>query len=219
MGCKPTSLLLKKFVNNRAASIGIGAMIVFIAMVLVAGIAASVLVQTSTMLEDQALKTGSQTTTEVASGITVEGIEGYNSSGSITKMAVEIKAHAGSPDIDLSETVVEISDSSNKYILTYDSGTFTDNGSIDGDIFSASFPSSATTNFGLIVLQDADDSCTSDTPIINFGDHIVIAIGDVFTGLEPRTDVFGAVIPEEGSPGIIGFRTPESFTDPILELQ
>jgi flagellin FlaB len=42
-------------------SIGIGAMIVFIAMVLVAGIAASVLIQTSNRLEMQAMKTGQDT--------------------------------------------------------------------------------------------------------------------------------------------------------------
>ena len=47
-------------------AIGIGAMIVFIAMVLVAGIAASVLVQTSTNLESRAMKTGSDTIDEVS---------------------------------------------------------------------------------------------------------------------------------------------------------
>ena len=102
------------------ASIGIGAMIVFIAMVLVAGIAASVLIQTSTRLEMQALRTGSATIAEVASGLNVESVEGNADSTSvIDKMAVEIKCRAGSPDIDLSETVVEISDSSSKHLLRY----------------------------------------------------------------------------------------------------
>ena len=59
-------------------AIGIGAMIVFIAMVLVAGIAASVLISTSTNLEMQALKTGQENIAEVASGLRVESIEGFN---------------------------------------------------------------------------------------------------------------------------------------------
>jgi archaeal flagellin FlaB len=210
-----------KYLTERknTAAIGIGAMIVFIAMVLVAGIAASVLVQTSTTLEMQALKTGSQTVNEVASGIMIEGVEGYNSSGSLTKLAIEIKPRAGSPDIDLDNTVVEISDSDTKYVLEFDSGAFTLSNDTGGDIFSCDFPGTAKENFGIIVLQDADGSCTSSNPIINFGDHVVLTIADAFDGISPRNDVFGQVISEEGAPGIIGFRTPESFTDAILELQ
>ena len=213
--------LNKKMIKDDNAAIGIGVLIVFIAMVLVAGIAASVLVQTSTTLEMQALRTGSQTIDEVASGIMIEGIEGFNSSGSIVRLALELKPRAGSPDIDLSTTVVEISDSETKYVLEYDSTTFTLSNDTDGNVFTAGFyPSgSKTTNFGVIVLQDADDSCTSGNPVINFGDHVILAIDDAFSGISPRTDVFGQVIAEEGSPGIIGFRTPESYTEDILELQ
>ena len=87
--------------NEKIASIGIGAMIVFIAMVLVAGIAASVLVQTSSRLETQGLKTGHETISEVASGIKVESIDGFNTSGKIVKMVVGITSNAGSPSIDL----------------------------------------------------------------------------------------------------------------------
>ncbi len=213
---------IRKLKKSNFGSIGIGAMIVFIAMVLVAGIAASVLIQTSTTLEMQALKTGSQTTSEVSTGIMVQGVEGYNESGTITRMAVEIKARAGSPDIDLSETVVEISDSDTKYVLTYDSTKYTNSSSVDGDVFNSdNYPGggSADTKFGIIVLQDADGSVTENNPIINFGDHVALAVGDAFTGVEPRTDVFGMVVSEEGAPGIIGFRTPESFTDPVMELQ
>ena len=217
MGCNIT----QKKERNDFAAIGIGAMIVFIAMVLVAGIAASVLVTTSTTLEMQALRTGQQTTAEVASGIYVEGIEGSNTSGVVTQLAIEIKPRAGSPDIDLSTTVIELSDAEVKYVLEYDSNTFTLASETNGSLFAGTFfPSaSVTSTFGIVVLQDADDSCISSNPIINFGDHVVLTVGNAFSGISPRTDMFGMVVSEEGAPGIIGFRTPESYTEAILELQ
>jgi len=205
--------------NNELGSIGIGAMIVFIAMVLVAGIAASVLIQTSTRLEMQALKTGAETTQEVASGIKVEGIEGYNESGSLTKLALEITSRAGSPDIDLAQAVVEISDSSSKYILRYGSAVTTTS-NVDGSVFDVSNFGDAD-DYDIIVLQDADSSCSSSNPVINFGDHVILAVDSnaVFSGISPRTDVFGMVVSEEGAPGIIGFTTPQSYTEDVMELQ
>lgn len=207
--------------NKDFGAIGIGAMIVFIASVLVAGIAASVLIQTSTTLETQVLKTGSQTTYAIASGILLEGAEGYNASGdgAISLLAFEIRPRAGSPDVDLRTTIIEISDSSNKYILEYDSTAFTLANSTDADIFACTFPAAPTTDYGVIVLQDEDGSCTADNPVLNFGDHVVLAVGDVFSGLGPRQDVFGYIIPEEGSPGIIAFRTPESYFESVIEVQ
>lgn len=221
MGKETYNISIEKNIN---ASIGIGAMIVFIAMVLVAGIAASVIMQTATRLEMQALKTGSGTISEVASGLNVEAIEGNSSTSVLNKMAVEIKPRAGSPDIDLSETVVEISDASSKHLLRYSSNGATASSSVNGALFNISNFGSSTT-FDIIVLQDADNSVSSDT-VINFGDHVVIAINvaSIFTtnnGLLPRTDVSGFVISEEGVPGIIGFTTPCSYTSAkqIMELQ
>jgi archaeal flagellin FlaB len=215
--------LVRKIKEENDAAIGIGVLIVFIAMVLVAGIAASVLVQTSTQLEMQALRTGSQTIHQVASGIKVEGIEGFNNNGVITRLALEITPRAGSPDIDLSETIIEISDSTTKYVLEYDSSKFTESNKTLGHVFTNSFyPSSDSDNkttFGIIVLQDADGSCTSGNPVINFGDHVILAVGDAFDGVAPRTNMFGQIIAEEGAPGIIGFRTPESYTVAVLDLQ
>ena len=48
----------RRFWDEDAGAIGIGAMIVFIAMVLVAGIAASVFIQTADNLQIQAMVTG-----------------------------------------------------------------------------------------------------------------------------------------------------------------
>jgi len=218
MGKKICRILKEKDVG----SIGIGAMIVFIAMVLVAGIAASVLISTSTSLEMQALKTGQESIAEVASGIKIEGVEGYQASQLMTKMAIEIAPRAGSPDVDLSQAIVEISDSSNKYVLRY-GGDLAAATAVNGDLFGVSNFGDAD-DFDIIVLQDADSSCGQTTPIINFGDHVALAldIGGVFSsnaGIGPRTDVAGMVIVEEGAPGILGFTTPSSYTDATMELQ
>jgi flagellin FlaB len=217
MGCRK----IRRICKLDTASIGIGAMIVFIAMVLVAGIAASVLVQTSTRLEMQALRTGQETIAEVSSGLKIEAIEGHNTSGSIDKMAIEITSKAGAPDIDLAQTVIELSDSNDKFILTRgETDDYCNSSTVNGDLF-ANGKFGDATNFGITVLQDADESCTGSNPIINFGDHVVLGVNtdSVFTGLDPRTDVSGLVICEEGSPGIIGFTTPASYIDPVMELQ
>jgi len=206
--------------KNKVGSIGIGAMIVFISMVLVAGIAASVLISTSTNLEMQALKTGQENIAEVASGIKVESIEGYNSSGLITKMAVEVATRSGSPDVDLGQAIVEISDSTTKYVLRY-GGDVCDADDINGDLFSVGNFGDAD-DFDLIIVQDADSSCSANNPVINFGDHVMLALdpSNIFSpGISPMTDVSGMIIPEIGAPGIIGFTTPSSYADQVMELQ
>ena len=215
---------LKVCLQNKDAAIGLGAMIVFIAMVLVAGIAASVIVQTSTDLEMQTLRSGQETTTNVASGIRIEGIEGLHQSNKLTKLAIEITTRAGSPDVDLNTTIIEISDSNSKYILEFGGSTqHLDSSDINGDLLTNGKFGSSTT-FGITVLLDADGSCTSSTPTINFGDHVFLGINTtaVFSsssGLDPRIDIFGLVISEDGSPGIIGFTTPSSFSTAVIELQ
>jgi len=59
--------MLIKLNHNKVLSIGIGSVIVFIAMVIVAGIAAAVFIQTSNQLEAEALVTGRNTKTEISS--------------------------------------------------------------------------------------------------------------------------------------------------------
>ena len=219
-----TSLFNTKFFDKEIGAIGIGAMIVFIAMVLIAGIAASVFIQTSSRLENQALQSGSETISEVSTGIQVEGIEGYNQTGhgNISRLAIEIRCRAGSKGINLAETVIELSDSTTKNLFTYNSGNFTDTGDIDGDLFRWNFyPWDNNTVFGIIVLEDADDSVTASNPVISTGDHVVLTVNitKAFGGFGTTVDVTGLVIPEEGSPGIISFTTPAAYSDAIIELQ
>jgi len=207
-------------------SIGIGAMIVFIAMVLVAGIAASVLVQTANRLEIQAMITGEQTTSEVATGISVFDIEGHVTSSSIDWMAIVVKPRAGSEPIDLSETVIEISDGTTKALLSYsDSATWNFNTSVhetDGQVFSTNAIAWNMTNeeFGILVVEDGDTSCTVSTPVINRGDTVMLCVNTTscFSGLAAREDVWGYIMPEEGSFGAFQFRVPASLTDTVIDL-
>jgi len=224
--------IIKNLKTKEIGSIGIGAMIVFIAMVLVAGIAASVLIQTSTRLESQAMATGQQTTQEVASGIAVFDIEGYAAATQdISKLAIMVRARAGSDGVDLGETYVELSDTNKKVILNYTTSFFAEPDGRD-DIFSATvFPddnfaygnasNTDASMFGLLVLEDADNSVSQATPVINRGDKVFICINTTgcFNSIAERTDIWGIIVPELGSPGVISFTTPASFTDNVFDLQ
>jgi len=208
--------------NKDVGAVGIGAMIVFIAMVLVAGIAASVLIQTSTKLESQAMKTGQETIAEVSTGLAVDNVMGHKSGATaIDEIGISIRPRAGSSDIDLSEVVIEMSDSSTKNLLVYDSTGFTTADNVNGDIFARAAFDGDATHFRVVVLEDADGSCKAATPVINKGDHVVLGVdvGNALGNLAPRVDVFGQVITENGAPGVIAFTAPASFIDTVMELQ
>jgi len=217
--------MCKKIMNKDVGAIGIGAMIVFIAMVLVAGIAASVLVQTSTKLESQAMKTGQDTIEEVATGLAVFDIKGYAAtSGNLDKLSICVRPRAGSLDVDLSEIYVELSDTNSKIIFNYSATCFEEDGSGMDDVFAADFFPAVAGQFGLLVLEDADNSCLAATPVINSGDKVLIGIDTTSSytanaGIDARTDVWGNVVPEMGSPGVVGFTTPASYTDNVIDLQ
>ncbi len=214
-------------INNRIASIGIGGLIVFIAMVLVAGIAASVLIQTSDQLERQAMSTGEDTQDEVSAGIRVYEIIGHHNTRTISgtdykrfhNMSIMVTPRAGASGIDLSETVIAISNGSVKCILSWVT-TYSASSSANG-LFNteAAFDLNAS-EFGIIVVEDRDSSCTRNAPVINEGDKALLTINlsACFNGLESRADVRGMVIVEDGSPGIFLFRTPASTTRTVCEL-
>ncbi len=219
--------ITRKLKSDDIGDMGIGAMIVFIAMVLVAGIAASVLIQTANRLEIQAMQTGQETIGEVSTGLGVTTITGHSTKdadGNLDLMIIAVEPRSGSFSIDLGQTYIELSDSSKKVVLAYSAAAFVDKIDIDGDIFGVTFPATAQT-FGVVVLQDADGSLTDTTPVINTGDQVALTInldqvfpvvGLVPAGLAPRTPVWGLIQPEEGAPGVFSFTTPSSFASTIV---
>ncbi len=61
----------KNLKNDNLAAIGIGAMIVFIALILVAAVAAAVIIQTAEKLQQNAQSTGDDTTDEMSGKVQV----------------------------------------------------------------------------------------------------------------------------------------------------
>jgi len=228
--------------------VGIGTLIIFIAMVLVAAVAAAVLIQTSGVLQQRAAQTGAQTTTQVASGLDIVKIQGYDASapgGSITRLAITVTPSSGTQRVDLSQTVITLSDGTNIKEFSYNSTLFVSKTNATAgnfNIFSTStsgnyyvsaagdelYPTDSATpvevygsQFGVVVLKDADSSLTSGTPTINQGDKVILTINLATNSmsLSPRTTVTGTIKPEYGAPAVISFETPSAYVDKVMDLQ
>ena len=100
-----------EFINNEErGQVGIGTLIVFIAMVLVAAIAAGVLINTAGFLQSQAEATGEESTDLVSERIDVTstvGIVGDADAGDLLEIRVGVSGSPGADDIDLSETTIQ----------------------------------------------------------------------------------------------------------------
>jgi flagellin FlaB len=85
--------------NNESGSIGIGAMIVFIALILVAAVASTVIIKTAEELQDRAEKTGDDTRDQISGKLLVTDVyveTDAGADGDIDTMAVIAKLASGS---------------------------------------------------------------------------------------------------------------------------
>ncbi len=209
------------YLKKDTGSIGIGGLVIFIAVVIIAGIAASVLISISSSLQSQSMSTGFQTTSEVSTSLRVTDIEGHNTSGSIDKLLIAVTPRAGSTTIDFSHTFLELSNASIKCIFNYTSGYWVDMTAGVDNLFNINaFPVSAS-RYGLIVLRDEDGSCTQNNPLITAGDMIGITINTAacFNGIGPNTRINGLIVPEVGAGAVVAFQTPTTYAEEIFRLQ
>ncbi len=188
--------------NDRAES-GIGTLIVFIAMILVAAVAAGVLVRTSTNLQQQAESTGSEATERVATGLEVVGVFGQRNETVQTRIdniTMTLQLASGSPPVDLNQLKLRWSDGSNAKDINFTSGN----------------TPTANSTYSVEVLRDADSSYSTTAPVVNGNDLIKIHLSTVW--LAPRTAVTAYLVPEGGIQTPILFTTPNTYTTNWITL-
>ena len=95
--------------NDKKGNMGMGTLIIFIAMIIVAAIAASVLISTTTSLQNKALETGTATKDEVGTSLTVLQIFGEDgTTGNLENITVTTKLKAGSEPIRFGDLLLSL---------------------------------------------------------------------------------------------------------------
>ncbi|MDG6243192.1 MAG: flagellin [Methanolobus sp.] len=195
--------------NNTKAQVGIGTLIIFIAMVLVAAVAAAVLIQTSGVLQQQALSTGKEATQEVSSNIVIRNIDGVraaddnvNMSSTLDLLRLNIALNSGSGPVDINQVVISITDGTNTNNLVYagntrshetaagqDDGSMTAFSSTDASANleelltgNTSSVNNAQRYFSADRIRDDDASFSQSNPVMNSGDLIRLYISSAATG-------------------------------------
>ncbi|WP_276255655.1 archaellin/type IV pilin N-terminal domain-containing protein [Halomontanus rarus] len=123
---------------DERGQVGIGTLIIFIAMVLVAAIAAGVLINTAGVLQSQASTTGSETQEAVANQIDVVHASGNVSTDKdyVDRLNFTIKQSAGAGAIDVSSMTVQYTSDDKDTTLTYRASDTTYQEATDTDISS-----------------------------------------------------------------------------------
>ena len=117
------------FNDNDRGQVGIGTLIVFIAMVLVAAIAAGVLINTAGLLQSQAEATGEETSQQISDRVQVTTVTGTVGNGSedsalndtrIDRVGLTVFRSPGSGDIDLTNVIIEVFANGESDTLTFE---------------------------------------------------------------------------------------------------
>lgn len=213
----------KRKMKDDDAVVGIGTLIVFIAMVLVAAVAASVIMQTAESLQQRAYAVGKQTIRDVSSGVRIIGITGYTdiNKTKIEYLAIAITPRAGSYDIDLNKTLLYLQydnftvlslNRECKYQEVAEGGIFS---TIDNSLLDA-------THYGVIAIHDSDNSIYNSNGLSTSDQCMLIvnltAALQATHGLDPGEQLEGKLVPEVGASGVFVIQAPNAFKYRVVEV-
>jgi len=159
--------------NTDRGQVGIGTLIVFIAMVLVAAIAAGVLINTAGLLQSQAEATGQETSEQVSDRVvvgTVTGTAGLDGDqledGKIDRIELTSFRSPGAGDIDLTNVIIEVFANGQSDTLTHNPDATTDEFVLESDYEigdDGTDPNDNIDGFAVVNIQGASDGALSDS--------------------------------------------------------
>ena len=183
------------FNDNDRGQVGIGTLIVFIAMVLVAAIAAGVLINTAGLLQSQAEATGEETSQQVSDRVIVQTVIGTANESTdnpaIDDLNLTVRRSPGAGDIDLSNVIIEVFANGQSDTLTADDG----------------FDISEITNEG-DVLADSGDRAALNFTLSSINDEAPLFPGDTVS-IQVTTAAGGTTFVEKRAPSSIN--TDETY--------
>jgi len=160
--------------NDERGQVGIGTLIVFIAMVLVAAIAAGVLINTAGFLQSKSEQTGEQSGQQVTNRLIEVNSVGEISTQNPAEVGIvniTVSKSPGADDIDLDNVTVQWVDNSGTY-----------------DIVSANADANSDGTFDVTEFKDADDSA----PVLNSPDDRLTMTFDLGSNNYDNANEFGS---------------------------
>jgi flagellin FlaB len=186
--------------QDTMAAIGIGAMIVFIALILVAAVAAAVIIQTAEKLQQNAQSTGDDTTDEMSGKIQVLNVFVNDDDGYV----VYFRLAAGSDDVGNSGILWQLSCDDNAGGLSYLADDFAANAITPLDGTAAVTVAEAGVAYRTTLVADADPADNTDPdcgPDHLFSNNLratlylhVVGGGTTYDVLKVNDDTIGAVV-------------------------
>ncbi len=210
--------------ENKEGAMGVGALIVFIAMVLVAAVAASVLIDTANQLQQQAQRTGDEAIREVSSSFKVQDAYGVNYSsgaftnaedGKIEEINLKLSLAAGANPQDLNQTVIQIqSDEDEVNLQAAEWNDTADEAAADGEHY----------GWEPIIKQESENY---DSSFVESGDLYKLTINltaeddsgsQIIGTLGTQANLDINIIPKHGTPTYEEVVTPSAITTKIVDL-
>jgi flagellin FlaB len=217
---RPENTTIKE---DEQAAVGIGTLIVFIAMILVAAVAASVIMQTAENLQQRAYAVGKQTIRDVSSGLQVIEVTGYTdvNKTKIQYLAIAISPRAGSLDIDLNRTLLYLK-LNNFSVLSLNLALKTSSQGYSSIFHTLDLSQLNATNYGVISIHDRDDSIMKTNGMSATDQAILIvnlsAVLPATGGLMAGEVLEGTLVPDFGGSGVFVAQAPMAFKYQVCEL-